>query len=51
MSATKSVRRKAIRGMEAAEAMQPLRCSTCGTAVRKGFNDPCKCFPDIKFTA
>ncbi len=26
-----------------AREMQPWRCSVCGVAVRRGFNDPCKC--------
>jgi predicted Zn-ribbon and HTH transcriptional regulator len=31
------------RQRDAAE-MQPWRCAQCGTAVRRGYNDPCKCF-------
>lgn len=31
------------RGQNAANAMQPWRCAGCNTAVRPGFNDPCRC--------
>jgi rubrerythrin len=27
------------------EEVGPWRCVVCGTAVRRGKNDPCKCFP------
>lgn len=30
-----------------AEEMQPWRCAVCNTAVRRGYNDPCRCMvPD-----
>jgi hypothetical protein len=30
-------------GMNDAANQQPWRCVECGTAVRRGFNDPCLC--------
>jgi hypothetical protein len=37
---------KRVQRTRDAEEMQPWRCSACGTAVRRGYNDPCKCIPE-----
>lgn len=34
---------KAIRGLRDAENQQPWRCVVCNMAVRKGYNQPCRC--------
>jgi len=33
-------------GRNDAENQQPWRCDECGTPVRPGMNDICKCFPN-----
>jgi PHP family Zn ribbon phosphoesterase len=38
-------RRRYLQGQAQAADPQPWRCAACGVAVRKGYNDPCKCFP------
>jgi hypothetical protein len=40
-------RTEVYRKLRDAEEMQPWRCVVCNTAVRSGYNDPCKCMvPD-----
>lgn len=34
---------KRNQGLNDAAEQQPWRCAKCGTAVRKGMNDPCAC--------
>lgn len=38
-----SNRVKVAQGRRDAEELQPWRCTGCGTAVRRGFNDWCPC--------
>jgi hypothetical protein len=38
---------EAYQRLRDAEELQPWRCVVCNAAVRRGYNDPCKCMvPD-----
>jgi hypothetical protein len=39
------VRDRYLRGQAQTADPQPWRCAACGVAVRKGCDNPCKCFP------
>jgi hypothetical protein len=44
---SRASRAKSYQRLRDAEEMQPWRCVVCNTAVRRGYNDPCKCMvPD-----
>jgi hypothetical protein len=46
--ATASVLTKYNQLQQDARDQQPWRCAACNTAVRRGHNDPCKCFREVR---